>query len=358
MTDLTRAEAYDYHLPEGRIAQTPVEPRDASRLLVVRRDADGDADPGRSAFEHRTFREIVDLIPAGDVVVLNETRVFPARLRGAKPTGAPAEILLLRPVSDDEREWDALVRPGSKLKPGRVVDVGEGDEGLRVHMVDSIPGGGRRVRLESSLPPRAAIDRWGEMPLPPYIERDADASDRQSYQTVYAEVTGSVAAPTAGLHFTPAVLAALEAKGVAVERVTLHVGVGTFRPVDADDLAEHEMHAEWYEVTPAVADRLNAVREAGGALWAVGTTVTRTLESVADDDGAIRPATGWTDLFIRPPYAFRAVDRLLTNFHLPKSTLLMLVSAFAGYERTMDAYGEAMRGEYRFYSYGDAMVIV
>ncbi|MGK7313405.1 MAG: tRNA preQ1(34) S-adenosylmethionine ribosyltransferase-isomerase QueA [Candidatus Longimicrobiales bacterium M2_2A_002] len=353
MLDLSRAEAYDYELPEGRIAQEPVEPRDASRLLVVHRSP-----PAGDAFEHRTFREIVDLIPAGDVVVLNETRVFPARLRGAKPTGAPAEILLLRPVSADEREWDALVRPGSKLKPGRVVNVGAGDDALRVHMVDSIPGGGRRVRLESALSAREAIDRWGEMPLPPYIDRPADEGDRERYQTVYARATGSVAAPTAGLHFTPAVLEGLASKGVGIERVTLHVGVGTFRPVDADDLSEHEMHAEWYDVPEPVADRLNAVREGGGALWAVGTTVTRTLESVAADDGTIRPGTGWTELFIRPPYAFRAVDRLLTNFHLPKSTLLMLVSAFAGYDRTMAAYREAIREGYRFYSYGDAMVVV
>ena len=353
MVDLSRAEAYDYDLPDGRIAQEPVEPRDASRLLVVHRDL-----PADGAVEHRTFRDILDLVPAGDVVVLNETRVFPARLRGAKPTGAPAEILLLRPVSADEREWDALVRPGSKLKPGRVVDVGAGDDALRVHVVDSIPGGGRRVRLESELAPRDAIDRWGEMPLPPYIDRPADESDRERYQTVYATATGSVAAPTAGLHFTPAVLEGLASRGVAIERVTLHVGVGTFRPVDADDLSAHEMHAEWYEVPAPVAERLNAVRERGGALWGVGTTVTRTLESVADEDGVIQPGTGWTELFIRPPYAFRAVDRLLTNFHLPKSTLLMLVSAFAGYERTMAAYAEAMEQGYRFYSYGDAMVIV
>ena len=351
--DLSTASAYDYDLPEGMIAQEPVEPRDASKLLVVHRDM-----AGAGPFEHLIFRDIVDLIPAGDVVVLNETRVFPARLRGAKPTGAPAEILLLRPVTEDEREWDALVRPGSKLKPGRVVDIGEGDDALRVHMVDSIPGGGRRVRLESELPPREAVDRWGEMPLPPYIDRPADAGDREHYQTVYATVTGSVAAPTAGLHFTPAVLEALAAKGVRIERVTLHVGVGTFRPVDADDLGEHEMHAEWYEVSPAVAGRLNDVRRQGGALWAVGTTVTRTLESVAGADGTIRPGTGWTDLFIRPPHAFRAVDRLLTNFHLPRSTLLMLVAAFAGYERTMAAYREAIDEGYRFYSYGDAMVVV
>ncbi|MDX1673432.1 MAG: tRNA preQ1(34) S-adenosylmethionine ribosyltransferase-isomerase QueA [Longimicrobiales bacterium] len=356
--DLTRASAYDYELPGSRIAQEPVEPRDASKLLVVRREgaAGSAADAaGGGPFQHRTFREIVELIPAGDVVVLNETRVFPARLRGAKPTGAPAEILLLRPVSEDEREWDALVRPGGKLKPGRVVDIGDG---LRVHMVDSIPGGGRRVRLESELSPRDAIDRWGEMPLPPYIERSADARDRERYQTVYARATGSVAAPTAGLHFTPAVLEGLRERDVGIERITLHVGVGTFRPVDAEALAEHEMHAEWYDVPSDVAERLNRIRAGGGALWSVGTTVARTLESAVDEGGRIRPGSGWTELFIRPPYRFRAVDRLITNFHLPRSTLLMLVSAFAGYERTMAAYREAVAEGYRFYSYGDAMAIV
>jgi S-adenosylmethionine:tRNA ribosyltransferase-isomerase len=345
--DLSRASAYDYDLPDGRIAQEPVDPRDRSRLLVV--------DRARDELHHREFRDLSELIRAGDVLVLNETRVFPARLRGRKPTGAPAEVLLLRPESEDERVWRALVRPGGKLKPGRVVEVAAG---FRVHMVDSSPGGGRLVRLESELPPRDAIERWGKMPLPPYIERPATAADRTRYQTVYARTTGSVAAPTAGLHFTPAVLEALEAKGVAIRRVTLHVGVGTFRPVDTDALAAHEMHAEWYEVSPAVAGSLNEIREQGGALWAVGTTVARTLESVADDTGTIRPARGWTDLFIRPPYRFRSVDRLLTNFHLPRSTLLMLVSAFAGYERTMEAYHVAIAEGYRFYSYGDAMVVV
>lgn len=344
--DLSRASAYDYDLPEGRIAQEPVDPRDRSRLLVV--------DRGRAGFLHREFRDLPALIPAGDVLVLNETRVFPARLRGRKPTGAPAEILLLRPSSADEREWHALVRPGGKLKPGRVVDVADG---FRVRMLDSIPGGGRLVRLESTLEPRAAIDRWGEMPLPPYIERPANAEDRERYQTVYARTTGSVAAPTAGLHFTPAVLQALKDRGVTIRSVTLHVGVGTFRPVDTEALAAHEMHAEWYEVSPAVAGSLNEIRGQGGALWAVGTTVARTLESVTDGQGAIQPARGWTDLFIRPPYRFRSVDRLLTNFHLPRSTLLMLVSAFAGYQRTMEAYHEAIAEGYRFYSYGDAMVV-
>jgi len=354
VTDLSRASAYDYDLPSDRIAQTPVEPRDASRLLVVRRGG-GDVEGDPSSFEHRVFRDIVDLVPAGDALVVNETRVFPARLHGRKPTGAPAEILLLRPVSDDEREWHALVRPGSKLKPGRVVEIADG---LRVHMLDSIPGGGRLVRLESELAPRDAIERWGEMPLPPYIERAANEADRDRYQTVYGSVTGSVAAPTAGLHFTPAVLDGVRSKGVEIVPLLLHVGVGTFRPVEAEDVAAHEMHAEWYEVPAASAESLNRVRDGGGAVWAVGTTVARTLESVADEEGRVREGSGWTDIFIRPPYRFRCVDRLVTNFHLPRSTLLMLVSAFAGHGTAMEAYRVAVREGYRFYSYGDAMVIV
>ncbi len=365
MTDLSRASAYDYHVPEGRIAQAPVEPRDAARLLVVRREP--------SPFRHLYFRDIVDLIPAGDVLVLNETRVIPARLFGRKPTGAPAEIVLLRPVSDDEREWHALVRPGGKLKPGRVVDIGEDDEpagaageiapvpaddGLRVRILDSIPGGGRLVRLETEIDPWAAIDRWGEMPLPPYIGRAATDDDRADYQTVYAREAGSVAAPTAGLHFTPGLLDALASKGVRQARLVLHVGVGTFRPVDHEELDAHEMHAEWYEVPEAAASRIEECRAGGGAVWAVGTTVARTLESVADAEGRIRAGSGWTDLFIRPPYRYRVVDRLITNFHLPRSTLLMLVSAFAGHDRTMEAYRIAIEEGYRFYSYGDAMAIL
>jgi S-adenosylmethionine:tRNA ribosyltransferase-isomerase len=341
------ASSYDYVLPAERIAQHPVEPRDRSRLLVVARDG--------SAFRHLEFRDLVGLVQPGDAVVLNETRVFPARLRGRKPTGSPSEVLLLRPVSADEREWEALVRPGGKLKPGRVIEVAEG---LRIHVVDAAPGGGRVVRLESELPPRAALERWGEMPLPPYIVRAADAGDRERYQTVYASATGSVAAPTAGLHFTPAMLDALREKGVRLVTLVLHVGLGTFRPVDHEELDRHEIHAEWYEVPAAAARTLNEVRVGGGVVWAVGTTVVRTLESLADEGGAVRAGSGWTDLFIRPPYRFRAVDRLVTNFHLPRSTLLMLVAAFAGYERTMAAYDEAIVEGYRFYSYGDAMVVI
>ncbi|HUE76333.1 MAG TPA: tRNA preQ1(34) S-adenosylmethionine ribosyltransferase-isomerase QueA [Longimicrobiales bacterium] len=347
MSDSHLTSAYDYDLPAALIAQRPAEPRDRSRLMVVPRDG--------SPFRHLEFRDIVDLVPAGDALVLNETRVFPARIRGRKPTGAPVEVLLLRPVSGDERDWEALVRPGGKLKPGRTIDV---DDRLRIRVVDSIAGGGRLVRLEGAEPPMAAIERVGEMPLPPYIERAADEADRERYQTVYARARGSVAAPTAGLHFTPAVLDALRHKGVELVRLVLHVGVGTFRPVDEEDLTRHRMHAEWFEVPGSAAEGLNGVRGRGGALWAVGTTVARTLESVASEDGEIRAGSGWTDIFIRPPHRFRAVDRLVTNFHLPRSTLLMLVSAMAGHEQTMAAYREAVRERYRFYSYGDAMVIV
>jgi S-adenosylmethionine:tRNA ribosyltransferase-isomerase len=345
--ELDRASAYDYELPTERVAQHPVEPRDRSRLLVVPRDG--------SPFRHLEFRDLVDLVPPGDVVVLNETRVFPARLRGRKPTGAPSEILLLRPRTPDEREWEALVRPGGKLKPGRVIEVADG---LRVRVVDSVPGGGRVVRLESELEPRAAIERWGETPLPPYIERAAEAADRDRYQTVYAQRTGSVAAPTAGLHFTPVVLEALRDRGVVLVTLVLHVGVGTFRPVDDEELERHEMHHEWYEVPEPSARLLNEGRARGAGVWAVGTTVVRTLESAATEDGRVRAGSGWTDLFIRPPYRFRVVDRLVTNFHLPRSTLLMLVAAFAGYDRTMAAYSEAVAAGYRFYSYGDAMVVL
>lgn len=348
--NLENAAAYDYDLPESLIAQRPAPQRDRSRLMVLRRDA-----PADQPAEDREFRDIVDLIPAGDALVLNETRVIPARLLGRKPTGAPAEILLLRPLSKDERQWEALVRPGSKLKPGRVVDV---EPDLRVHIEDSLPGGGRVVRLESDVEPRRAIERAGAMPLPPYIQREAGPEDRDRYQTVFAREPGSVAAPTAGLHFTATVLDTLREKGVHIVHVVLHVGMGTFRPVDEDDLARHRMHSEWYQVPQAAAETLSQVRQSGGAIWAVGTTVTRTLESVAQPDGSVAAGSGWTDIFIRPPYRFRAVDRLVTNFHLPKSTLLMLVSAFAGYERTMAAYRDAVAQRYRFYSYGDAMVII
>ena len=358
-----RTADYDYHLPQDRIAQRPAHRRDQSRLMVLHRDS--------GAIEHRRFHHIVNLIPSGDALVLNETRVLHARLVGHKPTGAPAEVLLLHPyqaaprrpaeegagIGDDglDRLWVALVRPGGKLKPGRVVDIAHD---LRVEILDSTPDGGRIVRLDTPLSAEQAMRRYGHMPLPPYIQREADAADERRYQTVYARQRGSVAAPTAGLHLTPTLLDRLEQGGVHVVRTLLHVGVGTFRPVDAEDPAKHEMHEEWYQVSAEAAARLNAVREAGGHIWAVGTTVARTLETVADGDGRLRGASGWTALFIRPPYRFRAVERLITNFHLPRSTLLMLVSAFGGYDAVMAAYRTAVAEGYRFYSYGDAMALV
>jgi S-adenosylmethionine:tRNA ribosyltransferase-isomerase len=342
-----RTSDFDFHLPDALIAQAPAARRDESRLLVVDRAA--------GALHHRLFPDIVEYVAAGDVVVLNETRVFPARLRGRRASGGEAEVLLLHPHGGEERVWTALVRPGGKLKPGRTVVVGEG---LSVEIVDSTPGGERIVRLVTELPLAVALERFGEVPLPPYVAREATEADRERYQTVYARERGSVAAPTAGLHFTPEVLDALVAKGARIARLVLHVGVGTFRPVEAEDPAEHRMHSEWFSVPAEAAETINAARAAGGRVWAVGTTVTRTLESVAADDGSVRAAEGWTDIFIRPPFRFRCVGGLLTNFHLPRSTLLMLVSAFGGHELVMRAYREAIERGYRFYSYGDAMLLV
>ena len=357
--DGTRVSDYAYELPDDRIARYPAARRDESRLLVVDR-----AGRDRPPFRHLRFSDLDGLMRPGDLLVVNESRVLPARLRGRKPTGARAEILLLRPWADeggapppdghDAREWEALVRPGSKLKPGRSVVVAED---LSVEILDSAPGGARRVRLVTPLSVGEALERYGEMPLPPYIDREAEALDRERYQTVYARRSGSVAAPTAGLHFTEELLATLDNRGVRRVAVTLHVGMGTFRPVEVEDPADHPMHVEAYEVPREVVDAVAETRTRGGRVWAVGTTAVRTLEAAADPDGRLRPGPGRTDLFIRPPYTFRVVDGLITNFHLPRSTLLMLVAALAGYERTQAAYGEAVREGYRFYSYGDAMVI-
>jgi len=347
--DGSRVADYEYDLPAGRVARYPAERRDGSRLLVVPR--------GGGPLRHLAFHQAVELFEPGDVLVVNESKVLPARLLGRKPTGAPAEILLLRPAAaaPDDHVWEALVRPGGKLKPGRVVDVAED---LRVEILDSAPGGGRLVRLVCPGRVEDALERHGHMPLPPYLEREDEPLDRERYQTVYARTPGSVAAPTAGLHFTPEVLAALDARGVERVAVTLHVGVGTFRPVEVEDPAEHELHHEWYEVPPPAAAAVNRARDEGRRVWAVGTTAVRTLESVADERGRLVAGFGTTALFIRPPYRFRVVDALLTNFHLPRSTLLMLVAAFGGYGQVMDAYREAVAGAYRFYSYGDAMAVI
>jgi S-adenosylmethionine:tRNA ribosyltransferase-isomerase len=343
--------AFDYALPPHLIASHPVPRRDESRLLVVHRT--------RNQLEHRTFREIGALIPPGDVVVLNETRVIPARLLGRKTTGARAEVLLLHPVGEgqdaDGGIWEALVRPGAKLRPGHIVEIGDD---LRVEILESTPEGNRIVRLVTPLTVHAAIEKHGVVPLPPYLEREAEPADVERYQTVYARAAGSVAAPTAGLHFTPGLLAEMEASGVLLTRIVLHVGPGTFRPVEVADPQEHRLHEEWYDVPAVAARAITEARAAGGRVWAVGTTVARTLETAVDAGGAVHAGSGRTSLFIRPGHRFRAVDRLLTNFHLPRSTLLMLACAFGGYERIMQAYREAMAREYRFYSYGDAMLVI
>ena len=313
-----------------------------------------DRDGGR--LEDRRFRSFEKYPLPGDALVLNDTRVFPARLLGRKPTGARVEVLLVRPLEPENPvRWEALVRPGSKLKPGRRVRVSEEFE---VEIRDSLPGGARIVELRGDDDPWRLIERHGRVPLPPYIRRQSDDRDRARYQTVYADRTGSVAAPTAGLHFTPEILVRLESRRVQLVKVTLHVGVGTFRTVQAEDPADHDLGAEWYRVDAAAAETLNRVRNSGGLVWAVGTTTCRTLETSLAPGGRFVPAEGWTDLFIRPPYRFHAVDRLLTNFHLPRSTLLMLVAAFAGRRLTMRAYRHAVREGYRFYSYGDAMLIL
>ena len=336
---------YDFELPPERIAQVPAADRAASRLLVVHRDS--------GAIEHRTFRDLAEMIPAGDVLVVNRSRVIRARLLGTRDSGAAAEVFLLRQL--DESRFEAMVHPGGKLRPGRTVHVAPD---LDIDVLETTPRRTRIVRLRTTVPVREAIDRHGHVPLPPYIVRGDAAEDSERYQTVYADEPGSVAAPTAGLHFTPELLAGLERRGVRRADVVLHVGAGTFKPVEAADPAAHVMHEEWCQLPAASARTLNDARAGGGRVWAVGTTSVRVLESALGAGQEFSGQEGETRIFIRPPYAFRAVDKLITNFHLPRSTLLMLVAAFAGYDLTMHAYAEAIHAGYRFYSYGDAMAVV
>jgi S-adenosylmethionine:tRNA ribosyltransferase-isomerase len=340
-----RTADFDYELPPGLIAQAPLPERDASRLLVLDRAA--------GAISHRTFADFPAFPAPGDVLVINDSKVIPARLPARRRGGGAAEVLLV--TREAEGTWRALVRPGARIRPGASLDLGGGD---RAEVLAALEGGQRRVRLEGPGGEDAIIARRGQVPLPPYIARAPESADRERYQTVYAAVPGSVAAPTAGLHFTPAILARLVERGVAVARLTLHVGPGTFRPVTADDTAQHRLDPEAYDVPEDAARAIAAARGRGGRVWAVGTTVTRTLETAAANDGAVRAGAGWTSLFIRAGHSFGVVDRLLTNFHLPRSTLLMLVCAFAGRDLVMRAYGEAIRQRYRFYSYGDAMLIL
>lgn len=341
----TRTSDYEFTLPPEQIAQHPPGTREDSRLLIV--------DRASGQLTHARFADIAGLMRPGDALVLNTTRVVRARLLGTRDTGAAAEILLLRARGD--HVWEAMVHPGGKLKPGRMVRV---SDDLRVEILETTERRTRLVRLHSSLPDEYAVQQFGHVPLPPYITRPDTHADESRYQTVYARESGSVAAPTAGLHFTTTLLDTIAQGGVRRVDVLLHVGAGTFRPVEVEDPADHRMHEEYFQLSAESAQRLNETRDAGRDVWAVGTTATRTLESVVGDDRRFTERSGDTQIFIRPPYTYRAVDKLITNFHLPRSTLLMLVAAFAGYDLTMRAYQEAIDAGYRFYSYGDAMVVV
>ncbi len=347
-----RVSDFDFELPERLIAQTPPAERTASRLMVLHRE-DGRA-------EHRTFTDLEEYLRPGDTLVLNDTKVLPARLFGTKAdTGAKAEVLLLKRLEEDR--WEALVKPGKKIRRGTVLHFGGSEPGAAPLLTATVEEEGemgeRMIRFSYEGIFHELLDRLGQMPLPPYIKERLD--DRDRYQTVYARHEGSAAAPTAGLHFTEAFLERLQDRGVKLCRITLHIGLGTFRPVSADTVQEHEMHAEWYSVSEESAAMLNEAKASGRRIAAVGTTSARTLETLGQRFGAgrIEPCSGWTDIFIYPGYRFTMVDALLTNFHLPKSTLIMLVSALAGRENVLRAYREAVQMEYRFFSFGDAMFI-
>ncbi|MFP4977151.1 tRNA preQ1(34) S-adenosylmethionine ribosyltransferase-isomerase QueA [Paenibacillus sp. CN-4] len=336
---------YDFELPDELIAQTPLASRSASRLLALNKTT--------GEISHGQFTDIMDHLQPGDTLVLNDTRVIPARLFGVKAdTGAKAEVLLLKNLGDDR--WEALVKPGKKLKAGSVIIFG--DE-LRAEVEEEGEMGGRTLRFRYEGIFQEILDRLGTMPLPPYIKEHLD--DKERYQTVYARHEGSAAAPTAGLHFTQELLDGLQAKGVQIAYITLHVGLGTFRPVSVDNVEEHVMHSEYYILNEETAELLNRTKAAGGRIVAVGTTSCRTLETAGgrSEDGKLSACSGWTDIFIYPGYEFKVVDSLITNFHLPKSTLVMLVSALAGRENILAAYHEAIERRYRFFSFGDAMYI-
>jgi len=344
------ASDFDYELPAELVAQTPIEERTASRLLLVARP--GGHAGGAPVLEDLIFSDLLNLIPAGDLLVLNTTRVRPARLIGARPSGAPAEVLLIRPAADGT--WLALGKPGSALEPGKRIQL---EQDTAIETVEVLADGHRRVRLVGASA-EEVMRRSGRVPLPPYITREPGPIDVSRYQTVYAKREGSVAAPTAGLHFTNQLLDALSTRGVVIAGLDLEVGSGTFKPVESEPIEHHPMHSERYEIPDRVAALTGEIRRLGGRIWAVGTTVVRALESAANDAGVVRPGPGETSLLILPGYHFKVVDRLITNFHLPRSTLLMLASAFAGYDAMRAAYRHAIERRYRFYSYGDAMVVV
>ncbi len=357
-----------YDLPEELIAQDPLEKRDNSRFMVIHRDT--------GEIEHRRFHDVIEYLNAGDCLVINDTKVIPARLLGEKEeTGAAIEVLLLKDASDryqaplnsskNTRVWECLVTPGKKLKPGARVVFGKDEETgealLSAEVIDTVEEGNRIIRFEYDGIWEEVLDKLGEMPLPPYITHKLQ--DKNRYQTVYAKHEGSAAAPTAGLHFTEELLKQIEEKGVKIARLTLHVGLGTFRPVKVEKIEDHHMHTEYYELSQEAADIINETRRNGGRVISVGTTSTRTLETVGtlqeiDSTKDIQPSSGWTNIFIYPGYEFKIVDSLITNFHLPESTLIMLVSAFYNRESVMDAYKEAVEQKYRFFSFGDSMILL
>ena len=334
-----------YDLPEELIAQTPIEKRDESRLMVLNR--------ANQTIEHKTFKDIIDYLEPGDCLVRNNTKVIPARLYGKKATGAKIEFLLLNRIEGDI--WECIVRPGHKLKPGTEVEFGDGI--LKAKVLDVMEGGTRKVEFKYEGIFNEILDKIGLMPLPPYIHESLKDNDR--YQTVYAKYEGSAAAPTAGLHFTPELFEKIKAKGIDVANVTLHVGIGTFRPVKVENVEEHHMHSEHFYIKQEDADKINNAKKNGKRVIAVGTTSCRVLETIADEKtGMVAPTEGDTQIFIYPGYKYKCLDGLVTNFHLPESTLIMLVSALAGRDYIMKAYNEAVKERYRFFSFGDAMLIL
>ena len=339
-----KTKDFYFDLPPELIAQTPIPQRDASRLLVL--------DKNSGAMEHRHFYDLPSYLRPGDCLILNDSRVLPARLLGHRvPGGGACEVLLL--IQREGDTWECLVRPGKKLRTGAEVSFGDG--ALTGKIIEELPGGNRLIQFQYQGIFLEVLDRLGKMPLPPYIK--AELQDRERYQTVYSKVNGSAAAPTAGLHFTPELLSKIEQSGVSIGYVTLHVGLGTFRPVKEEEITDHEMHSEYCIIPQETADLINRTKRSGGRVICVGTTSCRTVESWAHEDGTMEASAGWTDIFIYPGYRFKVLDGLITNFHLPESTLIMLVSALAGREHILAAYQEAVRERYRFFSFGDAMLI-
>ena len=341
---MKRTDFY-YELPEELIAQDPLEDRSSSRLLVLDRKS--------GAVSHHVFRKITEYLKEGDCLVINDTKVIPARLIGSKiGTGARIEVLLLK--RKENNLWETLVKPGKKMTPGAKISFGDGL--LTGEVIDIVEEGNRLIRFSFEGIFEEILDQLGQMPLPPYITHQLQ--DKNRYQTVYAKHTGSAAAPTAGLHFTPELLRAIEERGIEIAKVTLHVGLGTFRPVKVDEITDHHMHSEFYQIDEEAAKKINRAKATGNRVICVGTTSCRTIESAADESGHLKAKSGWTDIFIYPGYEFRALDGLITNFHLPESTLIMLVSALAGRENVLAAYEEAVKERYRFFSFGDAMLVI